>query len=93
MRSAGSTIAPQQAVGLTIELTVSPATRIGSATLTFDGEDVTRDVNVERTDHGFVWHAPVGGLDNGSYAMTLAVPRVLTGTAHWTLHFKVEPPD
>ena len=89
----GATITPQQAVGLTIELKVSPTSRLDSATLSFDGEDVTGDVNVERTDGGFAWHSPPGrGLDNGRHTIALEVPRVIHGTADWQLTFGVEPP-
>ena len=88
----GATITPQQAVGLTIELTVSPTTRLGSAVLTFDGEDVTGDVNVETTDNGFVWHSPPGrGLENGEHTMSLEVKKVISGTHRWQLTFDVEP--
>ncbi len=88
----GATITPQQAVGLTIEIDVSPATRLGSAVLTFDGEDVTDDGNVEVTDNGFVWHSPPAvGLENGEHTIGLEVKRVIKGSYDWDLTFEVAP--
>lgn len=90
----GATISPQQAVGLEIGVTVSPATRLGSAVLTFDGEDVTDDFNVETTDDGFVWRSPPGvGLENGRHTIELDVKRVVHGAYHWSLTFAVAPPS
>lgn len=90
----GATITPQQAVGLAIEIEVSPTTRLGSAVLTFDGVDVTGDVNVETTDNGFIWHSPAGrGLENGDYTIALRVKRVMSGSYDWHLDFTVAPPD
>lgn len=90
----GASLAPQQAVTLAIELDVSPTTRLGSAVLTFDDRDVTEDVNVERTDHGFIWHAPPGrGLENGDHHIALDLERVISGSYHWRLDFEVAPPD
>ncbi len=90
----GDTLTPQQAVTLAIEVDVAPTTRLGSAVLTFDGEDVTEDVNVERTDDGFIWHAPPGqGLENGDHHLALDLKRVITGAYHWRVDFAVAPPD
>ena len=89
----GATISPQQAVGLRIELAVSPTTRLGSAVLTFDGEDVTDDANVESTDDGFVWTSPPGqGLENGEHTIALEMKKVIRGSYHWDLTFEVAPP-
>ena len=82
----GATITPQQAVGLRIELAVSPTTRLGSAVLTFDGEDVT--------DDGFVWTSPPGvGLEDGEHTIALDVKKVIHGDHHWELTFEVAPPS
>ena len=90
----GATITPQQAVGLAIEIEVSPSTNLGSAVLTFDGEDVTDDGNVEATDNGFVWHSPPAvGLENGDHTIGLEVKRVIRGTHEWDLTFEVQPTD
>ena len=89
----GATLSPQQAVNLAIEVTVSPTTRLGSAVLTFEGEDVTGDVNVETTDNGFIWHSPPGrGLEAGEYTLGLEVKRVISGTHEWQLDFEVADP-
>ena len=86
----GATITPQQAVGLTID--APPNTRLGSAVLTFDGEDVTDDGNVEVTDNGFVWHSPPAvGLENGQHTIGLEVKRVIKGSYDWGLTFEVAP--
>ena len=88
----GATITPQQAVGLAIEIEVSPTTNLGSAVLTFDGEDVTGDGNVETTDNGFIWRSPPAvGLENGEHAIGLELKRVIRGTYEWDLTFEVEP--
>ena len=88
----GATITPQQAVGLTIELEVSPTTNLGSAVLTFDGEDVTDDGNVETTDNGFVWRSPPAvGLENGPHTIGVELKRLIRGTYEWDLTLEVEP--
>ncbi len=88
----GATITPQEAVGLTVELSVSPTTRLDTAVLTFDGEDVTDDANVEQTDDGFVWTSPPGqGLEDGEHTFTLEMKKVISGTYRWSLTFDVEP--
>lgn len=90
----GATITPQQAVGLAIEIEVSPTTTLGSAVLTFEGEDVTGDVNVETTDNGFIWHSPPGrGLEDGSYTIGVSGKRTIRGSYEWELDFEVAPPD
>lgn len=90
----GATITPQQAVGLQIEVVVSPTTRLGSAVLTFDGEDVTDDFNVETTDNGFVWTSPPGqGLENGEHTIGLEVKKAIHGDYRWDLTFEVAPPS
>ena len=88
----GASITPQQAVGLAVEIDVSPTTRLDSAVLTFDGEDVTDDGNVERVDDGFVWHSPPGvGLDDGEHTIALEIKRVIRGSYAWSLDFEVAP--
>jgi len=88
----GASITPQQAVGLTVELSVSPTTRLDTAVLTFDGEEVTGDGNVEQTDDGFVWTSPPGqGLEDGEHTFTLEMKKVISGTYRWSLTFDVEP--
>lgn len=88
----GATITPQQAVALTIEITVAPTTTLGSAVLTFEGEDVTGDLNVEATDTGFIWHSPPGrGLEDGQYTIALSGKRVIRGSYEWQLDFEVAP--
>jgi hypothetical protein len=53
---------------------------------------VSDDVNVERTDNGFIWHSPPGrGLENGDYTLGLEVKRVISGSYDWQLDFSVEP--
>jgi len=90
----GATITPQQAVGLTIEIAVSPTTTLGSAVLTFEGEDVTGDVNVEATDNGFIWRSPPGrGLENGDYTIAVSGKRIIRGSYGWQLDFEVAPVD
>lgn len=89
----GATITPQEAVALAIEIEVSPTTTLGSAVLTFEGEDVTGDVNVETTDNGFIWHSPPGrGLEDGSYTIGLSGKRTIRGSYDWQLDFEVESP-
>jgi hypothetical protein len=62
--------------------------------LTFQGEDVVGDVNVETTEDGFIWRAPAGrGLENGEYSLGLEVKRVISGTYEWQLDFEVASPE
>ena len=90
----GATITPQQAVGLAIEIEVAPTTNLASAVVTFDGEVVTDDGNVEATDNGFVWHSPPAvGLENGEHTIGLEIKRVIKGGYQWDLTFEVQPAD
>ena len=73
---------------------VAPTTTLGSAVLTFEGEDVTGDVNVETTDNGFIWHSPPGrGLEDGNYTIALSGKRTIRGSYDWQLDFEVAAAD
>jgi hypothetical protein len=69
---------------LEIELRVDPASRLDSATVRFEGEDVTDEV--EHTDDGFIWTPPSEGLPEGDYELALEVPKTVFGTERpvWT---------
>lgn len=83
----GDAVTVREAPDLEIPVTVRPAARMSTATVRFEGEDVTDDVDL--TDDGFVWHAP-DGLEEGTYHLEVDVPRAVFGTARWTLTFGVD---
>jgi hypothetical protein len=73
---------------LEIELRVDPASRLDSATVRFEGEDVTDEV--EHTDDGFIWTPPSEGLPEGDYELALEVPKTVFGTEHFSMTFGVD---
>ncbi len=73
---------------LVIELRVDPTSRLDSATVLFDGEDVTDEV--ERTDTGFIWTPPADGLPEGTYELALEVPKTVFGTEEFSMIFGVD---
>lgn len=84
----GDAVTTDRSGGLEIELRVEPTDRLDSATVSFDGSDVTGDV--ESTDTGFLWTAPEEGLEEGTYELAVEVPRTVFGTARWSMTFGVD---
>lgn len=73
---------------LEIEVLIDPADRAEGATVRFEGEDVTGDV--ETTDTGLVWRPPSTGLEEGSYDLEVSVPKAVFGTETLAMTFGVD---
>jgi hypothetical protein len=84
----GEAVTPSASRNLTIDLHLEPTSRLESARLRLDGEDITDDTEV--TDDGFHWVAPAGGMEEGSYELSVEVPRAVFGTATWSMVFDVD---
>jgi len=78
---------------LAIELKIRPTSRLGATTVRLDGTDVTEDL--EATDTGFIWMPPSDGLEEGTYELSVEVPKVVFGTETWSMTFGVDdtPPS
>jgi hypothetical protein len=87
----GAALAPQETVGLTVTIEVSPSSRLDDATVTFDGDEDTEAVVIEANDDGWEISAPTGSaLPRGEHTIEARVPRSVIGTATWTLDFTIE---
>ncbi len=84
----GDAVPTAGVAALAIELTVDPTSRLNSATVRFDGTDVTEDV--ETTDTGFIWTPPSEGLEEGTYELSVEVPKTVFGSETWTMTFGVD---
>lgn len=84
----GGAVPTAGVAGLAIELQVDPTSRLNSATVRFDGDDVTDEV--ESTDRGFIWTPPPDGLDEGTYELSVEVPKTVFGSETWTMTFGVD---
>lgn len=73
---------------LRIGIVVEPAGRAESASVRFQGEDVTGDLVEE--DGALVWVPPSTGLEEGDYRLEVEVPRAVAGSVSWTLDFAVD---
>lgn len=83
----GGAVRTDGVAGLAIELRFDPVSRREAATVRFEGEDVTDDVEV--TDDALVW-SPPDDLAEGDYELAVSVPRPVFGTESWTLQFGVD---
>ncbi len=84
----GGAVPTAGVAGLAIELQVDPTSRLNSATVRFNGDDVTDEV--ESTDRGFIWTPPPDGLDEGTYELSVEVPKTVFGSETWTMTFGVD---
>jgi len=84
----GGAVPTAGVAGLAIELQVDPTSRLNSATVRFNGDDVTDEV--ESTDSGFIWTPPPDGLDEGTYELSVEVPKTVFGSETWTMTFGVD---
>ncbi len=84
----GGAVPTAGVAGLAIELQVDPTSRLNSATVRFNGDDVTDEV--ESTDRGFIWTPPSDGLDEGTYELSVEVPKTVFGSETWTMTFGVD---
>lgn len=84
----GGAVPTAGVAGLAIELQVDPTSRLNSATVRFNGDDVTDEV--ESTDRGFIWTPPPDGLEEGTYELSVEVPKTVFGSETWTMTFGVD---
>ncbi len=84
----GGGVTSQGLAELRIGIVVEPSSRLGSASVRFQDEDVTGELVEE--DGALVWAPPVEGLEEGDYELDVDVPRAVMGTESWTLHFAVD---
>ena len=84
----GDAVRTRKVDELRIEVEVEPHAQAEAATVRFDGDDVTEEV--EQTDTGFVWTPPRNGLDEGEYELSVSVPRAIFGTETWSMTFGVD---
>jgi hypothetical protein len=84
----GDAVTTSAVAGLAIELRIEPTGRLDGATVRFDGDDITADV--ESTDDGFIWRPGEDGLAEGTYELSVEVPRTVFGTATWSMTFGVD---
>lgn len=82
-------VTESEAAALTLDFTVEPASRLDSASLTLDGEDIMDEV--ERTDRSLRWSPnPADPLAEEPHEFTLSVPRAVAGTAEQTFIVRVD---
>ena len=88
----GGAVTTAEAEALTLDFQVEPLSRLDSAELQLDGEDVTTDA--ERTDTSLRWTPdPADPLEEGEYVFTLQVPRAVAGTASQRFPLAVDDTD
>lgn len=73
---------------LSIEVQVRPASRVEGTTVRLDGTDVTDDL--ESTATGFIWTPPTDGMEEGTYELSVEVPKAVFGTETWSVTFRVD---
>ena len=73
---------------LEIDLNIEPSGRRDAATVRFEGEDVTDDL--EEIDTGFRWTPPDTGLDEGTYELEVSVSKPVFGSVNWSMTFGVD---
>jgi len=84
----GGAVPSAGVAALAIELRVEPTSRVRGATVSFEGTDVTGDV--ETTDTGFIWTPPSDGLEEGTYELAVEVPKAVFGSESWSMTFGVD---
>jgi len=84
----GGAVPSAQVSRLAIELAIEPSSRVAGSTVSFEGTDVTADV--ETTDTGFIWTPPAGGLEEGTYELAVEVPKAVFGSESWSMTFGVD---
>ena len=84
----GGAVPTAGVAGLAIELQVDPTSRLNNATVRLDGTDVTDEV--EATETGFIWTPPSEGLEEGTYELSVEVPKTVFGSETWSMTFGVD---
>jgi hypothetical protein len=85
----GGSVTTDAAESLTLDFRVDPQSRLDSAEIELDGEDITSEM--EETADSLRWTPdPADPLDEGEYAFTVRVPRAVAGTAAQTFRVRVD---
>jgi hypothetical protein len=96
----GDAVTTANLADLEIDVNIEPSSRRDAATVRFEGEEVTDDL--EETDSGFRWTPPDTGLEEGTYELEVSVPKPVFGSTDWSMTFgvddtapvvHVDPPD
>ncbi|HEY8057531.1 MAG TPA: putative glycoside hydrolase, partial [Acidimicrobiales bacterium] len=73
---------------LVIDVRIQPANRIEDSTVRLDGTDITESVEI--TDTGFTWTPPDDGMEEGTYELSVEVPKAVFGIETWSMTFGVD---
>jgi hypothetical protein len=84
----GDAVTTARLPNLEIDLNIEPHSRVEAATVRFEGEDVTNDL--ESTPTGYRWTPPSTGLEPGEYELEVSVPKAVFGTATFSMTFGVD---
>jgi len=73
---------------LVIDVQIQPSSRIEDTTVRLDGTDITDDLEI--TDTGFVWGPPENIMEEGTYELSVDVPKAIFGIETWSMTFGVD---